>query len=71
MHRSDADIREHFLHEFKVYSLLEGAHQSGMLCNRITPRCYGAFEGDGTAILILESCGRSLKDWDELSTLEQ
>ena len=30
-------------------------------------RCYGAFEGDGVAVLILDLCEGVLNEWDELS----
>jgi hypothetical protein len=70
-HRSDADIREHFLQEFQIYCLLEEVHRKGQLHHRIAPRRYGAFEDAGIAILILEPCGHRLKEWDELNALEQ
>ncbi|KAH9175244.1 hypothetical protein EDB89DRAFT_347330 [Lactarius sanguifluus] len=60
-----------FHNEFEVYLSLEIAYQSGQLRDRITPHCYGAFEGDGTGVLILGLCGDTLKDWDELDFSEQ
>jgi hypothetical protein len=35
---------------------MEMAYQSGKLHDRITPHCYGAFEGDGIDVLVLELC---------------
>ncbi|KAH9014668.1 hypothetical protein EDB85DRAFT_2213586 [Lactarius pseudohatsudake] len=34
-------------------------------------RFYNEFEGDGTGVLILELCGDTLNDWDELNFSEQ
>ncbi|KAH9023569.1 hypothetical protein EDB83DRAFT_2527303 [Lactarius deliciosus] len=70
-HRSDVERQRRFNNEFEVYLSLEIAYQSGQLRGRITPHCYGAFEGDGTDILILGLCGDTLKDWDELNVSEQ
>ncbi|KAH9026553.1 hypothetical protein EDB84DRAFT_1670115 [Lactarius hengduanensis] len=66
-HRSDVERQRRFHNEFEVYLSLEIAYRSGQLRNRITPHCYGAFEGDGTDVLILGLCGDTLKDWDELN----
>ena len=41
------------------------------LLDQITPRCYGAFEGDGMNVLILELCDGILMDWDELNDSER
>ncbi|KAH9010515.1 hypothetical protein EDB84DRAFT_1445680 [Lactarius hengduanensis] len=70
-HRSDVERQRRFHNEFEVYLSLEIAYRSGQLRNRITPHCYGAFEGDGTDVLILGLCGDTLKDWDELNFSEQ
>ncbi|KAH9017317.1 hypothetical protein EDB85DRAFT_2294896 [Lactarius pseudohatsudake] len=70
-HRSDVERQQRFYNEFEVYLSLEIAYQSGQLRDRFTLHCYGAFEGDGTGVLILELCGDTLKDWDELNFSEQ
>ncbi|KAH8982584.1 kinase-like domain-containing protein [Lactarius akahatsu] len=69
--RSDVECQRRFYNEFEVYLSLEIAYQSGQLRDRISPHCYGAFEGDGTGVLILGLCGDTLKDWDELNFSEQ
>ncbi|KAH9005142.1 hypothetical protein EDB86DRAFT_3037426 [Lactarius hatsudake] len=69
--RSDVECQRRFYSEFEVYLILEIAYQSGQLRDRISPHCYGAFEGDGTGVLILGLCGDTLKDWDELNFSEQ
>ncbi|KAH9170940.1 hypothetical protein EDB89DRAFT_1222301 [Lactarius sanguifluus] len=68
---SDLERQQRFNNEYEVYLSLEIAYQSGQLRDRFTPHCYGAFEGDGTDVLILGLCGDTLKDWDELNFLEQ
>ncbi|KAH9176767.1 hypothetical protein EDB89DRAFT_2112700 [Lactarius sanguifluus] len=68
---SDAERRQRFYNEVGVYLSLETAYQSGQLHNRITPHCYGAFEGDGINALILGLCGDTLNSWDELDFSEQ
>ncbi|KAH9039312.1 hypothetical protein EDB85DRAFT_2287134 [Lactarius pseudohatsudake] len=68
---SDEECRQRFYNEFEVYLSLETAYQSGELPDRITPHCYGAFEGDGIGALILELCGDTLNSWDELDFSEQ
>ncbi|KAH9042052.1 hypothetical protein EDB85DRAFT_1856993 [Lactarius pseudohatsudake] len=68
--RSDVKRQKRFYNEFGVYLSLEIAYQSGQLRDRITPHCYGAFEGDGTNVLILGLCGNTLNDWDELNLSE-
>ncbi|KAH9002662.1 kinase-like domain-containing protein [Lactarius hatsudake] len=68
--RSDVERQQRFYNEFEVYLSLEIAYQSGQLRDRITPHCYGAFEGDGTNVLILGLCGNTLNDWDELNLSE-
>lgn len=71
---SDEDIVEHqerFYNEAKVYSMLEQAYESGKLLDRITPRFYGAFEGDGVCALIIELCNDTLQSWEGLSILER
>ncbi|KAH9026562.1 kinase-like domain-containing protein [Lactarius hengduanensis] len=70
-HKSDVERQRRFYNEFEVYLSLEIAYQSGQICDRITPHCYGAFEGDETNVLILGLCGDTLKDWDELNFSEQ
>jgi hypothetical protein len=68
---SDTDSRERLLNEFKVYLILEAAYRSKQLCDRITPRCHGAFEGDGIDALILDLGDSVLNSWDELSASER
>lgn len=71
---SDEDIAEHrkrFYNEVKVYSTLEKAYESGKLRDRITPRFYGAFKGDGIYVLILELCNDTLQSWGGLSILDR
>ncbi|KAH9179320.1 kinase-like domain-containing protein [Lactarius sanguifluus] len=67
---SDVKRQQRFYKEFGVYLSLEIAYQSGQLRDRITPHCYGAFERDGTKVLILGLCGNTLNDWDELNFSE-
>ncbi|KAH9039908.1 hypothetical protein EDB84DRAFT_1577092 [Lactarius hengduanensis] len=69
--RSDVECQRRFYNEFEVYLSLEIGYQSGQLRDRITPHCYGGFEGNGTGVLILGLCGDTLKDWDELNFSEQ
>ena len=69
--RSDADSQQRLRNEFNVYLTLEEAYQSGQLRDHITPRCYGAFEGDGMNALILELCGGILTEWNELNDSER
>jgi hypothetical protein len=67
---SDMDSRQRLRSEFNVYLIIEAAYQSRRLRDRITPRCYGAFEGDGVDVLILDLCDSILNAWDELSASE-
>lgn len=69
--RSDGDTRQRLRNEFDVYLSLEEAYQSGKLSDRIAPHCYGAFEGDGVDVLILELCDGTLRAWAELNDSEQ
>jgi hypothetical protein len=71
LRRSDVERRQRFRNEFGVYLTLEMAYQSGKLHDRITPHCYGAFEGDGIDVLILELCDGTLNGWDELNASER
>jgi len=64
------DSRQRLRNEFTVYLIIEAAYQSRRLRDRITPRCYGAFEGDGVDVLVLDLCDGILNEWDELSTTE-
>jgi hypothetical protein len=68
---SDADNRERLRNEFDVYLILDEVYRSGQLHDRIALRCYGAFEGNGTDILILDLCDGVLNTWDELSASER
>jgi len=69
--RSDIDKRQRLRNEFKTYRFLENAYQSGRLADRIAPRCYGAFEGDYTDVLILDLYDDRLHEWEELNTSER
>jgi hypothetical protein len=71
LRRSDIDRRKRLHNEFNTYVTLDEAYQSGKLCDRIAPRCYGAFEGNGVDLLILDLCDSNLSDWDELSPSER
>jgi hypothetical protein len=66
LRRSDAERRQRLRNEFNVYLTLEKAYRSGQLRDRIAPRCYGAFEGDGIDVLILDFCPGVLDSWDRL-----
>jgi hypothetical protein len=68
---SDTENRQRLRNEFKIYLILDEAYQSGQLRNRIAPRCYGAFEGNGIDVLILDLCDGILNSWDELSASER
>jgi hypothetical protein len=70
LYPSDMDNRQRLRNEFNVYLIIEAAYQSGRLHDRITPRCYGAFEGDGVDVLVLDLCDGILNAWDELSASE-
>jgi hypothetical protein len=67
---SDTENRQRLRNEFKIYLILDEAYQSGRLHDRIAPRCYGAFEGSGMDVLILDLCDGILNPWDDLSALE-
>jgi len=69
--RADADSRQRLHDEFNIYLTLEKAYQSRQLRHRIAPRCYGAFEGDGVVVLILDLCDGILNEWEELSDPER
>lgn len=71
LRRSDADNRQRLRNEFDVYLTLDKAYQSGQLRDRIAPRCYGAFEGNGVDVVILDLFDDVLNDWDELSASER
>ncbi|KAM6493282.1 hypothetical protein JOM56_011416 [Amanita muscaria] len=68
---SDAGSQQRLRNEFNAYRILDKAHQSGQLRDRITPRCYGAFKGNGVDILILDLCDSILNEWGELSVPER
>ena len=69
--RADAAKRQRLHDEFNIYLTLEKAYQSRRLHDRIAPRCYGAFEGDGVIVLILDLCDGVLNEWGELSDPER
>ena len=71
LRRADADNRQRLHNEFNIYLTLEKAYQSRQLHDRIAPRCYGAFESDGMAVLILDICDGVLKEWGDLSDPER
>ena len=71
LRRSDADSRQRLRNEFNVYLTLEEAYQSRQPRGRISPCCYGAFEGDGVDVIVLELCGGILREWYELSDSER
>ncbi|KAF8339291.1 hypothetical protein F5887DRAFT_1062844 [Amanita rubescens] len=71
LRHADADKRQRLHDEFKVYLTLEKAYQSRQPHDRIAPRCYGAFKGDGIAILVLDLCDGVLNEWGELSDPER
>jgi hypothetical protein len=56
LHPSDKDSRQRLRNEFNTYRIIEAAYQSRRLRDRIPPRCYGAFEGDGIDVLVLDLC---------------
>jgi hypothetical protein len=68
---SDTENRQRLRNEFKIYLILDEAYQSGLLRDRIAPRCYGAFEGSDMDILILELCDSILNSWGDLSASER
>lgn len=67
---SDVDSQQRLRNEFNVYLIIEAAYQSGRLRDRITPCCYGAYEGDDVDVLVLELCDGIPNTWDELSASE-
>ena len=71
LRRADAAKRQRLHDEFNIYLTLEKAYQSHQLHDRIAPRCYGAFEGDGVIVLILDLCYGVLNEWGELSNPER
>ncbi|KIL58963.1 hypothetical protein M378DRAFT_27259 [Amanita muscaria Koide BX008] len=71
LRHADADNRQRLRNEFKIYLTLEKAYQSSQLDDRIAPRCYGAFKGDGVDVLILDLCDGVLDEWGELSDPER
>jgi hypothetical protein len=68
---SDAGSRQRLCNEFNVYLTLDRAYHSAQLRDRIAPRCYGAFKGNGVDILILDLCEGTLNQWGELSAPER
>ncbi|EDR11560.1 uncharacterized protein LACBIDRAFT_313890 [Laccaria bicolor S238N-H82] len=68
---ADADKRQRLRDEFNIYLALEQAYQSRQLHHRIAPRCYGAFEGNGVAVLVLDLCDGVLNEWGALSDSER
>ena len=68
---SDTERRKRLRKEFDVYLTLDKAYKSGQLRDRITPHCYGAFEGNGVDAIILDLCDGHLDDWDRLSASER
>jgi hypothetical protein len=70
LRRTDADSRQRLHNEFNIYLTLEKAYRSRQLHDRIAPRCYGAFEGDGVVVLVLDLYDGILNEWGELSDRE-
>jgi hypothetical protein len=68
---SDAGSRQRLRNEFNTYLILDRAYHSGQLHDRIAPRCYGAFKGNGVDVLILDLCDGILNQWGELSAPER
>lgn len=66
--KSDVGRQQRLHNELEIYLLLEMAYQSGRLRDRITPRCFGAYEGNG---VLLELCDGALKSWDDLHSSER
>ena len=54
LRRADADKQQRLHDEFNMYLSLEQAYRSRQPRRRIAPRCYGAFEGNGVAVVILD-----------------
>lgn len=71
LRRADADKRQRLHDEFNIYLTLEQAYQSRQSRNRVAPQCYGAFEGNGVAVLILDLCAGVLNEWEELNDSER
>jgi hypothetical protein len=71
LHSSDADKRQRLRDEFNIYLTLEAAYKCEKLCDRISPRCYGAFAGNRIDVLILELCESNLSAWNELNDSER
>jgi hypothetical protein len=71
LRHTDADKRLRLHNEFDIYLTLEKAYQSDQLPDRIAPCCYGAFEGEGVNVLILDFCDGVLSEWGELSDPER
>ena len=67
---SDTDNQQQLHNEFNIYLILKEAYQSGQLQDHIAPHCYGAFEGNGIDIIILNLCDGVLNAWDESSASE-
>lgn len=67
----DLERQRRFYHELEACLALETAYRTTTLCHRITPRCYGAFKGDGDFALVLELCTGALNTWDELNVSER
>ena len=70
LRRADTDKRQRLHDEFNIYLrlTLEKAYQPH---DRIALRCYSAFEGDGVAVLILDSYDGVLNEWGELTDSER
>ena len=59
------------INEFIVYLTLEKTYHFGELRDRIAPRYYGSFKGNGVDFLILDLCEGILNEWGELSAPER
>ena len=61
--RKNSEKIKRLRNEFEMYRKLDA---SGYVCDNI-PRCYGLYERDSMAVLLLEYVGEPLKNLDELS----
>ncbi|KIK09865.1 hypothetical protein K443DRAFT_127259 [Laccaria amethystina LaAM-08-1] len=64
---ADTDKQQRLHDEFNIYLTLESRQPHDC----IAPHCYGAFEGNGVAILILDLCDGILNGWGELNDSER
>jgi hypothetical protein len=70
LHRADVGGRRRIRDEFSVYLALENAYKSGPLRKYIALHSYGAFQGDGIDIIVLDLYDDVLNTWNEPSLSE-